>query len=210
MKRNTKRYEILPGVPTPDIKTIVDAASDFSKTGVEDIDVKHRKMDEIIPESGPSMQPATGEQIEELKRLGAQVSEAEKKAMEESKKKMEAIKNRAVSAPESISELRKAAAEKMSEEQKEEFENNIAEQERLEAEEEAKKKAREERTQQQKKALEESKARKAAKEEELKKKVAEQDKAREAKEAAQKAVATEDTPTVSSDEETLDDFSEFL
>ena len=163
MKRIQKKYEILPGVPTPDFKTIVDAASDYSTTGVEGVEVRHV---EFEAEESERFTPTvtTGAVANELNKLGAQVSANE---AQERKRKMEAIKQRAVSAPESMSDLRKAAAERMSDEQREDFAQKIAEEEQQIAEQEAKQKAREERKQMQQKALEDSLARKAAKEQEI-------------------------------------------
>ena len=40
MEREEKKYTILPGVKTPDIKAIVGAASDFTNPGVEDLQIK--------------------------------------------------------------------------------------------------------------------------------------------------------------------------
>lgn len=212
MKRIQKKYEILPGVPTPDFKTIVDAASDYSTPGVEGVDVRHVSFDVEEPRHTSSGVSA-GAVASELNKLGAQVSENEAKEAEERKRKMEAIKQRAVSAPESISDLRKAAAERMSEEEKEEFAQKVAQEEQQLADEEAKQKAREERKQMQQKALEDSKARKAAKEQEIAEKVAQYEKElRESEKQRRKesAAKAKEEPAVASDEETLDDFSEFL
>ena len=212
MKRIQKKYEILPGVPTPDFKTIVDAASDYSTTGVEGVEVRRV---EFEAEESERFTPTvtTGAVANELNKLGAQVSANEAKEAQERKRKMEAIKQRAVSAPESMSDLRKAAAERMSDEQREDFAQKIAEEEQQIAEQEAKQKAREERKQMQQKALEDSLARKAAKEQEIADKVAQYEKElRESEKQRQKEAAAKakEEPTVATDEETLDDFSEFL
>ena len=131
MKRDRKKYEVLPGVPTPDLKTILDAASDFNKAGVEDVEVHAAH----APGSNhPVMQPAHGEMADELNKLGMQVSVEEAKAQEESKRKMQAILNSAVSAPETMDNLRETAVERLSDEDKEEFERIVEEQKKAEAE----------------------------------------------------------------------------
>ena len=40
MNREEKKYEVLPGIKTPDIKTILDAASDFTNPGVDNVTLK--------------------------------------------------------------------------------------------------------------------------------------------------------------------------
>lgn len=214
MKRERKKYEVLPGVPTPDIKTILDAASDFTKTGVEGVMVHSDRAAHI--ENAPKiMQPATGAMVDELNELGRQVSAAETEAQKESKRKMQAILDRAVSAPETMANLRETAAERLSDEEKEELARKVEEEKKAEAEEEAKKQARLERRNNQQKALEESLARKAQKKAEESAKSGQEysdtvkEKA-EAKRDDSRAKAEAEGPALASDEETMDDFSEFL
>lgn len=170
-----RKYEILPGVAVPDIKSIVDAASDFSVSGVEDVAIKEHH-------NGNNQQnpiKVTGAAVDELNKLGNQVAEEEEKAAEESRRVMEAIKAQAQVAD--LSELKKAAEENMTPEKREEIQREQEALAAARAEEEAKAKAREERRLQQQKALEESLARKAAE--------AEEKAAKEAEEAAAKAKA---------------------
>ncbi len=159
MEREEKKYAILPGVKTPDIKAIVGAASDFTNPGVEDLQIKgfdHRK----TLETGSDAKAPTAEDIAKLNALGDKVAEEEARSAEESRKKMEAIKQ-AVSAPENLSSLQKAAAKVVSEEKKEIIEKEQAEKALKAAEEEAKLKMREERRLAQQKVLEETLAKKA-------------------------------------------------
>jgi|GEM_PF-736988 len=160
MEREEKKYEILPGIKTPDIKSIMSAASDFSTPGVEKVKIKG--MHDDRPAAAPVAAPS-GEDIDKLKALGAQVAEAEEAAKEESRKRMEAIKSAAVMAPESFKDLQEAAVSgPMSEERRQALIKEREEKESRRAEEEAKQKAREERRLAQQKVIEEAQARKAA------------------------------------------------
>ena len=214
MKRERKKYEVLPGVPTPDIKTILDAASDFTKTGVEGVTV-HSDRAANIENAHKIIQPASGPMVDELNSLGMQVSAAETEAQKESKRKMQAIMSHAVSAPETMDNLRETAAERLSEEEKEELARKVEEEKRAEAEEAAKQKARLERRNNQQKALEESLARKAQKKAEESAKSGQEysdtvkEKA-EAKRDDSRAKAEAEGPALATDEQTMDDFSEFL
>ncbi len=214
MKRERKKYEVLPGVPTPDIKTILDAASDFTKTGVEDVTI-HSDRAATLGSAHKIIQPASGPDVDELNALGMQVSIAETEAQKESKRKMQAIMDRAVSAPETMANLRETAAERMTEEEKEELARKVEEEKQAEAEEAAKVKARQERRNNQQKALEESLARKAQKKAEESAKSGQEysdtvkEKAEEHKDDS-RAKAEAEGPALASDEETMDDFSEFL
>lgn len=182
MARDEKKYEILPGVAIPDLKTIMSAASDFSNEGVADLNIRDPHK---VEHHKPMMEAASGEDIEKLKRLGEAVAEEEERSAAESKRRMEAIMG-AVVTPESISDLRKSATERMTDEQREEMKRLEAEEAAKKAEEEAKIKAREERRMQQQKALEESLARKAAKAEEEARIEAEKKAKLEAEEKARK------------------------
>ncbi|MCR5529936.1 MAG: hypothetical protein K6F49_12045 [Saccharofermentans sp.] len=214
MKRERKKYEVLPGVPTPDIKTILDAASDFAKTGVEGVTV-HSDRAAMMGHAPLMMQPASGPDVDELNALGMQVSIAETEAQKESKRKMQAIMDRAVSAPETMDNLRETAAERMTDEEKEELARKVEEENRAKAEEEAKKKAREDRRKEQQKALEESLARKAQKKNEESERSGKEysdtvNEKSEAKKEDSRTKAEADGPQLASDQETMDDFSEFL
>ena len=89
------------------------AASDFTVSGVDDVDVK--RIEEIVP-AKDAIRAATNADATELQALGNKVAEEEQRASEESKKRMAAIKNQAVSAPESISSLKQKASTIASEE----------------------------------------------------------------------------------------------
>lgn len=210
MERDSKKYEILPGVPVPDIKTILNAASDFSSPGVEGIELKgehifedpfKKQMSQSTPAPSPLPESVSENDKANLQSLGQQVAEEEDRITEESRKRMAAIKSQIIG-PASIDDLSRraaAAAEEQSEdrrkeleEKRKEMEAKRKEQEELAAAEEAKRKAREERRKQQQQALEDSLARKKKENEErLEKEKAEQKareeeerKAREALEAA--------------------------
>ncbi len=52
MEREEKKYEVLPGVKTPDIKTILDAASDFTNPGVDNVVIKGGDIRKSLSPSG--------------------------------------------------------------------------------------------------------------------------------------------------------------
>ena len=145
MEREEKKYEVLPGVKTPDIKTILDAASDFTNPGVDNVMIKGGDIRKSLSTSGDSKTHIPSqEEIQNLQNLGDKVAADELRAMEESRKKMDEIMQK-VMAPESMKDLRKAAASKIvSEEKREQLDKERAEIEAKQAEEEAKNKAREE------------------------------------------------------------------
>ena len=203
MEREEKKYEVLPGVKTPDIKTILDAASDFTNPGVDNVMIKGGDIRKSLSTSGDSKTHIPSqEEIQNLQNLGDKVAADELRAMEESRKKMDEIMQK-VMAPESMKDLRKAAASKIvSEEKREQLEKERAEIEAKQAEEDAKNKAREERKLAQQKVLEETKQKKAEeeskrkeeeirkqKEEELRKKKEALEKAAEIKKAEEKKEA---------------------
>lgn len=200
MEREEKKYTILPGVKTPDIKAILGAASDFSSPGVESLNIKNF---EHIVGSTTSVKAPTAEEIASLNSLGDKVAAEESRVQEESRKKMQAIKNTAVMAPEDLSSLQKTAAKVVSAEKREIIEKEQAEIAKKQAEEEAKNKMREERRLAQQKALEEALARKKEEEKASNQK----------KEEEKSSEMTEEKPvesSIASEAETLDDFSEFL
>lgn len=164
MELGGKKYEILPGTAVPNMKDILAAASDFSTPGVENLQIKGEhinsnggksySLDDVIND----LHTMNEEDLKKLQALGDEVSESEARAQEESRRKMEAIMNNAVIAPESLSQLRDRAASEVSEEKKAEIEKLRQEQEAKEAEERAKAKAREERRQMQRQAMLDSRA----------------------------------------------------
>lgn len=208
MSIEEKKYEVLPGTSVPDIKTILNAASDFSTPGVDSIEIKGMTKPGSLSDPEIERGPATEEEIKRLQELGNQVSEEEERAAAESRRKMEAIKNSAVIAPESLTELRQRASENvntMSEEKRQEIEKTMKEQAEREAEEEAKRKAREERRALQKAAMEQSRAKKEAEA-----KVNEEETSVDEEPQAETAASAPADSGISSSDETMDDFSEFL
>ena len=100
-----RKYEVLPGVKIPEYKEIVEAASDFSTPGVEDLAIKSQFR--VLPDG--THDAATREELESMRQLGEEVAKEETKAQEEARKKMEKIKEKAVTQI-SMSDLRKAAS----------------------------------------------------------------------------------------------------
>jgi len=213
MDREEKKYEVLPGVKIPDIKSILEAASDFSNPGVDNVHIKggdYRKT--LAPEEETAVAAPSTAELSQLQDLGQEVAQHELRVQEESRKKMEEIRKQ-IMAPESLDELQKAAASThMSKEKRETIAKERAEKEAKKSEEEAKIKAREERRAAQQKALEESRQKKAAELEEKRKAeeaaLKEQEKSKE--EEKEKDDAKADQKPKSDDSQTLDDFSEFL
>lgn len=228
-----KKYEILPGVDIPDMKTIKDAASDYSASGVEDFAIKNFG---VAPAKPGVTAPVSTEELANLQNMGDKVAADEERAAAESRKRMDSIMQRAVKQPESLNHLRRENATKMNEEERKKMEAQIEEEEKAQAEIEAKNKAREDRRRLQQQLLEEARERAridreqekylAEKKKEEEAKAAEEAKAKEgseddSKDEAPKAeseskpeeAATEakqDTASIATDAETFDDFSEFL
>ena len=228
-----KKYEILPGVDIPDMKTIKDAASDYSASGVEDFAIKSFG---VAPAKPGVTAPVSTEELANLQNMGDKVAADEERAAAESRKRMDSIMQRAVKQPESLNHLRRENATKMSEEERKKMEAQIEEEEKAQAEIDAKNKAREDRRRLQQQLLEEARERAridreqekylAEKKKEEEAKAAEEAKAKEvseddSKEEAPKAesdakpeeAATEakqDIASIATDAETFDDFSEFL
>ena len=227
-----KKYEILPGVDIPDMKTIKDAASDYSASGVEDFAIKNFG---VAPAKPGVTAPVSTEELANLQNMGDKVAADEERAAAESRKRMDSIMQSAVKQPESLNHLRRENAIKMSEEERKKMEAQIEEEEKAQAEIDAKNKAREDRRRLQQQLLEEARERARidreqekylAEKKEEEAKAAEEAKAKESseddsKEEAPKAeseakpeeAATEakqDTASIATDAETFDDFSEFL
>jgi hypothetical protein len=228
-----KKYEILPGVDIPDMKTIKDAASDYSASGVEDFAIKSFG---VAPAKPGVTAPVSSEELANLQNIGDKVAADEERAAAESRKRMDSIMQSAVKQPESLNHLRRENASKMNEEERKKMEAQIEEEEKAQAEIDAKNKAREDRRRLQQQLLEEARER-ARIDREQEKYLAEKKKEEEAKAAedaktkegseddskveAPKAeseskpeeAATEakqDTASIATDAETFDDFSEFL
>ena len=169
-----RKYEILPGVIVPDMKTLAEASENYDTVGVEDFEVK-ATVPRFMSDGKPDV--ATAAELAQLQALGVEVAEAESRQSEESRKRMESILSTAVSAPSTLNDLKKDAAKKISEEKKKELEESMREQEEAKAAEEAKIKAREDRKKLQQQIYEESKK----KAEEQKAKAAEEAKVAEDK-----------------------------
>jgi len=156
MDESERKYEILPGVKLPDFKTLKEASSDFSETGVEDIDIRN-----VLSTGGrPELKRASLEEIQKLRELGDEVAEKEERDAEESRRRMQAIMNSAVTQSASIDDLRKTAASIASEEKLAEMEQRKREEDERQAQEDEKKRMREERRAMQRKQLEDAKAKK--------------------------------------------------
>ena len=75
MDREEKKYEVLPGIKTPDIKSILEAASDFSNPGVENVAIKGGDIRKSLAPSQTAVAAPTKEEIENLKALGVEVGD---------------------------------------------------------------------------------------------------------------------------------------
>ena len=155
-----RKYEVLPGVELPDMKTIMDAASDFSASGVNELQIKTPKP--IYTPEGEPADRATAAELAALQSLGEEVAEHETRIAEESRKRMSAIMNSAVQAPESLADLINYNKDRMSEEALKEANEKIQQQEALKQAEAEREKAREERRQMQQRLLEEARERAAS------------------------------------------------
>lgn len=155
-----KKYEILPGVDLPDMKTIQQAASDFSVSGVSDIKFNTPKLYNSV--SDGVTERVSAEELAALQDLGDKVAADEALAKAESRKRMDAIMSTAVKAPESIVDLLNYNRDKVSEERIREKEEELRKAEELKQAEIDKERQREERRQMQQRLLEEARQRAAA------------------------------------------------
>jgi len=230
-----KKYEILPGVEIPDMKTIQEAAADYSASGVEDFEIKTFAINKPI--AGATTAPISAEELSDLQNMGDKVAADEERQAAESRKRMDSIMQNAVQAPMDLNKLRRENANKMSEEERKKMEEQIAEEEKAQAEIEAKNKAREDRRKLQQQLLEEARERAridreqekylaekkkeeeraaaeaAAAAEKSGEKADDADKKEESKPEAEVKPAEEpksDAASIATDDETFDDFSEFL
>ena len=155
-----KKYEILPGVELPDLKSIHDAASDFSVSGVNDIQIKSPKP--YYSADGTPGDEATAAELAALQELGDQVAADEARAAADSRRRMDAILATAVQQPESIIDLLNYNRDKVSEETIRQKEEELKKAAELQAALEEKERAREERRQLQQRLLEEARERAAS------------------------------------------------
>ena len=79
MDRDEKKYEVLPGVKTPDIKSILDAASDFSNPGVDNVAIKGGDIRKTLAPDKTDTHAPTSEEIAKLQNLGEEVAEEERR-----------------------------------------------------------------------------------------------------------------------------------
>ncbi|MCI1769863.1 MAG: hypothetical protein LKM40_06930 [Mageeibacillus sp.] len=66
-----RKYELLPGVELPDIDAIKHAASDFSASGIDSVEVKAHAP-RIMPDGHPDA--ATSEEMRRMQALGDQIA----------------------------------------------------------------------------------------------------------------------------------------
>lgn len=189
--REEKKYEILPGVELPDLKTIREAASDFSVSEVGDVDIREVTLVESTSVEAATTAAVSPEELAKLKDLGDKVAEDEAKAQAESKAKMDEIKKKAVHASESLSDLKASNMQRVIDDDKRKaIEDSLKAEQEQQAEIDAKNKAREERRLLQQRLFEEAKERaakeRAAAEDAVKKENADSEKAEE-KSAEEKA-----------------------
>ena len=171
--------------------------------------------------------PVSSDELSDLQNMGDKVAADEERQAAESRKRMDSIMKNAVQAPSDLNKLRRENANKMNEEDRKKMEEQIAEEEKAQAEIDAKNKAREERRKLQQQLLEEARERARIDREQEKylaekKKEEERASAAEAdaenpdasdkKEEAKPEVKPEvaDEKSIATDDETFDDFSEFL
>lgn len=154
-----KKYDILPGVELPDIKSIKAAASDFSVSNVSEVKIDTPK---VTFSSDVDSDGFTAEELAALQALGDKVAADEALAALESRKRMDQIMSTAVKAPESIVDLLNYNRDKVSEERIREKEEELRKAEELKQAEIEKERQREERRQMQQRLLEEARERAAA------------------------------------------------
>lgn len=155
-----KKYEILPGVELPDMKSINEAASDFSVSGVNDIKIKTPQP--IYTPEGQAADAATAAELAALQSLGDEVAANEARAAAESRARMDAIMATAVKQPESIVDLLNYNRDKVSEEVIKQKEEELKKAQELQEALAQKEREREERRQMQQRLLEEARERAAA------------------------------------------------
>lgn len=198
MSEAQRKYTILPGVPTPDYETILSASSDYSEPGELDYKTERNFTYEIEnAEKLKALASANPKDVEELIKLGEDVSNQEEAERIASQNRMNAIKERAVQAAASMDELREAASkQEVDDERREQLDAEMRERDEAAAKQEELERVRAERRAQQKKAVEELKAKAAA---------------NEAAAEAEKARFEEDDDMLNLSEEDVEDtFGEFL
>ena len=197
-----RKYEILPGVKLPDMQTIREASSNFEESGVDDMAIDSFVNAAAAVEAA-TPQRLTPEEIKRLQELGDEVAEKEAREAEESRKKMAEIMRSAVTQSASLDDLKQTAIQQASEEKLVEIEQRQKEEAERLAEEEEKQRIREERRALQRKQLEDARAKAAEAKAEAKVEAPSDT-------VAEPEVDIDSTGVIQSDEETFEDFGEFL
>lgn len=147
-----RKYKILPGVPMPDLKQILEASSDYSDPGELTVSTSARKERETKVVTTKDLTP---EEVKYLQELGLEVAQAVDEANLESQRKMDEIKNRSVVAPVTMDNLRETAAASIEDEDKKaEVQRHLDELAKEKEKEEELKRQRMERRAKQKRAVE--------------------------------------------------------
>lgn len=194
-----RKYKILPGVPMPDLKQILDASSDYSDPGELTVSTSARKERETKVVTAKDLTP---EEIKYLQELGLEVAQAVDEANLESQRKMDEIKNRSVVAPVTMDNLRETAAASIEDEDKKaEVQRHLDELAKEKEKEEELKRQRMERRAKQKQAVEDL----------LKKKEEGADTKTNASQPSEETQADDSGElNVVSDDDTMSSFSEFM
>lgn len=199
-----RKYKILPGVPMPDLKQILDASSDYSDPGELTVSTSARKERETKVVTAKDLTP---EEVKYLQELGLEVAQAVDEANLESQRKMDEIKNRSVVAPVTMDNLRETAAASIEDEDKKaEVQRHLDELAKEKEKEEELKRQRMERRAKQKQAVEDL----------LKKKEEGTDTKSNASQPSEKTKVDDSQAddsgelNVVSDDDTMSSFSEFM
>ena len=207
MEENERKYQILPGVKLPDYKTLKEASSDFEISGLEDVNFKAPV---TMSDSQATRENLSAEDVKRLMELGDEVADNEERQAEESKRKMQAILQNAVTQSATLDDLKKSAILQASDEKRAELEQREKEEAAKKAEEDEKKRMREERRAMQKANLDAVIAKKA---EAAPAETPEAAKAEEQPAEEEEIIPETDidsTGVIVSDEQTFEDFGEFL
>lgn len=194
-----RKYKILPGVPMPDLKQILEASSDYSDPGELTVSTSARKERETKVVTTKDLTP---EEVKYLQELGLEVAQAVDEANLESQRKMDEIKNRSVVAPVTMDNLRETAAASIEDEDKKaEVQRHLDELAKEKEKEEELKRQRMERRAKQKQAVEDL----------LKKKEEGTDTKTNASQPSKETQADNSGElNVVSDDDTMSSFSEFM
>lgn len=202
-----RKYKILPGVPMPDLKQILEASSDYSDPGELTVSTSARKERETKVVTTKDLTP---EEVKYLQELGLEVAQAVDEANLESQRKMDEIKNRSVVAPVTMDNLRETAAASIEDEDKKaEVQRHLDELAKEKEKEEELKRQRMERRAKQKQAVEDLLKKK---EESADTKTNASQPSKETKVDDSQEIQADDSGelNVVSDDDTMSSFSEFM